>query len=309
MTSQRSDEQNLLASAAVVVGVDGSEGADHALRWAAHYAALRDRELRIVHATDLRGIRRVIGTYNVVVPPVVEAVEAHGKAVVGRAADAARSVSAGLRLTTMVSDDPPARLLIEQSSGAFATVVGATGSAGTLAHLGSTLLAVSAHGHGSIVVVRPDPESGNIVRDGGPVVVGVDGSRVSEAAIAAAFAEAAERRADLVAVHVWSDWDYGRFAGQDDPLLPGACLEEAERAILAERLAGWQEKYPDVQVWRKVYLSAPVPHLLTWSKSAQLLIVGSRGRGGLRGALLGSTSNSLVQHADCPVMVVHPAHR
>ncbi|GAB2727981.1 universal stress protein [Nocardia thraciensis] len=309
MSVRRSGDSHRLASAAVVVGVDGSEGSDSALRWAARYAALRDRELRIVHGTDLRGMRRVIGIYEVVVPPVVEAVERHGKAVVARAERTAHAAAHGLRVTTMVSDDSPAHVLIEQSDGAFVTVLGATGSAGTMAHLGSTLLAVSSHGHGAVVVVRSDPESDNVVRDSGPVVVGIDGSRVGEAAIAAAFAEAAERRTDLVAVHVWSDWDYGRFAGQDDPLLPYANLEEVEHAILAERLAGWQEKYPDVRVCRKVYMSAPVRHLLTWSESAQLLVVGSRGRGGFLGAVLGSTSNSLVQHAHCPVMVVHPADR
>ncbi|WP_429419835.1 universal stress protein [Nocardia sp. GAS34] len=107
-----------------------------------------------------------------------------------------------------------------------------------------------------------------------------------------------------MAVHVCSDWDFGRFAGTGT-LIPDADAEVAESAILAERLAGWQEEYPDVPVTRQTYLSAPAAKLQEYSKTAQLIVVGSHGRGGVRGLLLGSTSNYLVQHAYCPVMVVH----
>ncbi|WP_236567036.1 universal stress protein [Nocardia sp. CY41] len=133
----------------------------------------------------------------------------------------------------------------------------------------------------------------------------MDGSPVSDMAIAVAFTEAAERGVGLVAVHVWTDWDSGRFAGHIN--LAETELDKVERAILAERVAGWQEKFPDVRITRKAEVSAPAPHLLAWSKIAQLLVVGSRGRGGFAGMLLGSTANTLVQHASCPVMVVHPA--
>nr|WP_246350895.1 universal stress protein [Nocardia barduliensis] len=77
--------------------------------------------------------------------------------------------------------------------------------------------------------------------------------------------------------------------------------------MLAEHLAGWQEKYPEVQVTHKVSVARPRTLLTAWSKSAQLLVVGSRGRGGFRDLLLGSTSNFLVQHAHCPVVVAHGA--
>ncbi len=73
-----------------------------------------------------------------------------------------------------------------------------------------------------------------------------------------------------------------------------------------ERLAGWRDRYPDVEVQRELYIDGPRTHLLAWSQKAQLVVVGSRGRGGFRGLLLGSTSNELVQKAQCPVMVVRP---
>ncbi|QLY28548.1 universal stress protein [Nocardia huaxiensis] len=305
MTAHAYGDPHLLASAAVVVGVDGSPGSETALRWAAAYAAGRGRGLHIVHGMDLVGINRVLGVYEVVVPRLVESARAHGKAVVLHAERLVRELEPGLRVTVHLSADDATRLLIERSATAYAVVLGATGENGTVSHLGSTLLAVTAHARCPVLVVRPDPDADNTVRETGPVVVGVDGSPVSEAAIGAAFVEAAERRTTLVAVHVWSDWVFGKFAGAK-PLPALGDLDNVEEAILAERLAGWREKYPEVEVTRRIYFSDPATHLRTWSALAQLVVVGNRGRGGLMGMLLGSTTHSLVQHAHCPVMVVHP---
>ncbi|WP_280246623.1 universal stress protein [Nocardia abscessus] len=305
MTEQRFGDPHHLATAKVIVGVDGSDGSWTALRWAARFAAERRRELEILHGMDLVGAGWVLGDYEVVVPSVVDAIREQGQDVVARAERVARSVAPELPISVRVTTDTGKQLLIEHSAEAYAVVIGATGDAGTFAHLGSTLLAVTAHAQGTVVIVRTDPDADGAVRTSGPVVVGVDGSPVGDAAIAAAFTEAAERGVELVAVHVWSDWDSGRFAGHSN--LVEAELDNVERAILAERIAGWQEKFPGVRVTRKVEVSAPAPHLLDWSKIAQLLVVGSRGRGGFAGMLLGSTANTLVQHASCPVMVVHPA--
>ncbi|MEV0686929.1 universal stress protein [Nocardia sp. NPDC050378] len=131
----------------------------------------------------------------------------------------------------------------------------------------------------------------------------MDGSSVGEPAFGAAFAEASHRGTELVAVQAWSDLSKGEYGGTDYLDMPIEGFEAAEQALLAERLAGWSEKYPDVVVRREVDVSGPRERLAEWSKTAQLLVVGSRGRGGL---LLGSTGNWLVQHTDCPVMVVHP---
>nr|WP_084467246.1 universal stress protein [Nocardia arthritidis] len=304
MTERRFDDPHHLASAKVIVGVDGSDGSWAAVGWAAQFAAERGRELEILHGMGLVGAGGVLGDYEVIVPSVIDMVREQGKDVVARAERLARSIAPGLRVSARASTDAGSELLIGHSAEAYAVVIGATGDAGTLTHWGSTLLAVTAHAQGTVVVVRADPDAGGAVHASGPVVLGVDGSPVGEAAIAAAFAEAAERGAELVAVHVWSDWDFGRFAGHTS--LGELDLDDVERAILAERLAGWQEKFPQVRVARKVEVSAPGPHLLDWSKVAQLLVVGSRGRGGFAGMLLGSTANTLVQHASCPVMVVHP---
>lgn len=194
-------------------------------------------------------------------------------------------------------------MLIEQSATAHMTAIGAWGvSGGGL--LGSTVLSVSAHAHGAVVVVR-DTGTEQRTRHSGPVVVGVDGSEFSRAAVAAAFFEAGERHCELLVVHCWSDLRFGWFAGLPDAIADRGA-ESAAQELVTQQLAGWADKYPDVTVKRKLYMSGPCHHLVEWSKSAQLFVTGSRGRGGFAGLLLGSTSNALVQSARCPVMVVHP---
>ncbi|WP_040815327.1 universal stress protein [Nocardia concava] len=304
MTEHEYDDPHHLASAGVVVGVDGSPGSDIAVRWAADLAASRDRELQLIHGLDLVGTSAIVGPYAVVTPAVIDAVRGKGREVIRHAREIAQAAHPDLRVSEHLYNDSSAGLLTDLSATAYAVVIGATGNAGTLAHLGSTLLSVTAHASGNVIVVRPDPEADNAVHASGPVVVGIDCGPVSEPAIAAAFAEASERGANLVAVHIWSDWSAGIFAGdQGMPALDD--VETVEESVLSERLAGWQEKYPDVSVIRRVYVSNPAAQLQEWSKLAQLIVVGNRGRGGFVGLLLGSTAHSLVQHAHCPVMVVH----
>ncbi|WP_227999558.1 universal stress protein [Nocardia australiensis] len=304
MIAHPDENPHQLASAAVVVGTDGSSTSDAAVRWAAQTAARKRRRLLIVHGLDLAGTRAVLGSYDAMEPSVTAPMHAHGEHILTKARELAHDFNPELAVITELFEANPAKLLIELSQSADLVALGATPGVGTVAHLGSTLLTVVSHGHGATVVVR-GTDAGQPAHRGGPVVVGVDGSPVGEAAIAAAFAEASERDAELVTVHAWSDLSVGAFAGSAYLEIPVVDLEIAEHALLAERLAGWQEKYPDVTVTRKVSVFGPRELLVKWSESAQLIVVGSRGRGGFRSLLLGSTSNWLVQHADCPVMVVH----
>ncbi len=142
----------------------------------------------------------------------------------------------------------------------------------------------------------------------GPVVVGVDGSPASESALAIAFDEASLRGADLVAVHTWIEFSSdSAYAYAHQFIVDWDVIETRERELLAERLAGWQERYPDVTVRRVVTRDRPVRCLLEHAADAQLLVVGSRGHSGLPGMLLGSTSQALIYHAPCPLLVVRPA--
>ncbi|WP_054812646.1 universal stress protein [Nocardia arizonensis] len=304
MTIDHDTDPHRLATAPLVVGVDGDHTCEQAIRWAARTAARRGRRLHIVHALDFSSTRAILGSYDVMAPSATEGMHDHGDHVLAAAVRVARDAAPDVTIATELSEANPAELLIALSESAHMVVLGARSDAGAAHYLGSTLLKVTAHGHGAIVVVHDTD-----IREAGPVVVAIDGSPVGEPAIATAFAEASELGTDVVAMHAWSDIDAGTFAGATYLELPVADLEVAEHTLLAERLAGWQEKYPDVRVTREVFADGPRHHLADASTTAQLIVVGSRGRGGFRGLLLGSTSTWIMRHAHCPVMVVHPERR
>ncbi|MGO4615427.1 universal stress protein [Nocardia sp. 2YAB30] len=132
---------------------------------------------------------------------------------------------------------------------------------------------------------------------------------MSDAAVEAAFREAALRKTDLVAVYAWSDPPAGRFTRLLESVEGSFDIAAVEQTVLAERLAGRWERFPEVVVRREVSRGIPRERLLEWSRAARLLVVGSRGRGVLAGMLLGPTGSMLVHRAECPVMVVHPPDR
>ncbi|GAA4524698.1 universal stress protein [Amycolatopsis samaneae] len=288
----------------ILVGTDGSADAERAVAWAAGVAAARGDVLRIVSAVNIAGLY-----YGVGAPPpesMLNDLQQASEGFVRQGEVIARSVSPGIRVEGRTLPEAPVPLLVEQSRDARMLVVGGAGRGEFLsAVLGSTTAAVVAHARCPVAVVRGREDTGEVPSDG-PVVVGIDGSPVSERAVAVAFEEASLRNAPLVALHAWSDVAYDSI-GNTAQLLPGwESVKDGEERLLAERLAGWQEKYPDVEIRRDLRADRPRHALLELSEGARLVVVGSRGRGGFTGMLLGSTSQALVQHARCPVLVVRP---
>ncbi len=192
----------------------------------------------------------------------------------------------------------PATTLIEMSNDAEMVVVGTSGR-GLLARgvLGSVSSTVVRHASCPVAVVRDEDLPGQDA----PVLVGIDGSRTSEHATELAFDEASRRGVDLVALHAWSD------VTTEVPFLDWATVEEEGQRSLGEALAGWGERYPDVTVRRVIVRDRPAHHLIEAAESAQLVVVGSHGRGGLTGVLLGSVSNTLLHSVRIPVIVAKPA--
>ncbi|MEU4767664.1 universal stress protein [Actinosynnema sp. NPDC023794] len=141
--------------------------------------------------------------------------------------------------------------------------------------------------------------------DAGPVVVGIDGSQISEAALAFAFEAADTREVPLIAVRARTD---SVIEAAMVPLVDWDAVEAEERSLLAERLAGWGEKYPDVVMRPVVVRDRPAHALIEQAigTAAQLVVVGSRGRGGAAGLVLGSASHAVLHHSPCPVAVVRP---
>jgi nucleotide-binding universal stress UspA family protein len=282
----------------IVVAVDGSDSALDATRWAAGEAQRRGRGLRIVHtyAWPLPAYRPGFADMTA----LHDAIQENAATVLRDAETAVADVAPGLHPETEASPGSVTPVLREISAHAALLVLGSRGLGGFTGLLvGSVAVALAAHALCPVVVVR-----GSEHDRGGPVVVGVDGSAASQAAVALAFEEAATRRCDLVAVHASIDSAFPVTpAGGFYPGWDWTALTDQATATLVERLAGWQEKYPDVPVRRVVEQDRPARALLNAARDAQLLVVGSRGRGGFAGLMLGSVSQAMIQHAPCPVMI------
>lgn len=280
----------------IAVAVDGSPAANAAVYWAAREAAMKNIPLTVVHA---------VATPTVTFPPVpypeslVTNLQDEGKQAIMHAVKIAeeampsdRKVPIGKELVYAT----PAAALLTLSDAAEMIVMGSHGR-GMLARglLGSVSSTVVRHANCPVAVVR-DEEVPD--RQDAPVLLGVDGSPASELATQIAFDEASRRDVDLVAIHAWSDSAVNEVFDIDWP-----SMEEETRRSLAESLAGWRERYPEVTVHRLIARDRPAQHLIDQSKTAQLVVVGSHGRGGLTRMLLGSVSNAVLHGVKVPVIV------
>ncbi|GAA0919124.1 universal stress protein [Pseudonocardia zijingensis] len=282
----------------MVAGIDGSESALHAVRWAAAEAGRRGVPLRVVTAFDWDR-KHPVGETDLAATYRETALSEARRHLADAAATAERTVP-GLEVEQQLVVGAPIAVLAAESERAQLVVVGDRGLGGiTGLLLGSVSAGLGAHAKSPLVVVRgnrdPDPAA--------PVVVGVDGSPLSEAAVAFSYEAAAARGVPLVAVHTWRE-----LVGDLDlaPMLDWDAIATDEAEVLAERLAGWGEKYPDVPVRRTSTRGRPGHALVEESARAQLVVVGSRGRGSLAGLVLGSVSHAVLHHSHCPVAVVRP---
>jgi nucleotide-binding universal stress UspA family protein len=286
----------------VVVGIDHSEAAAAAVRYAADLASRRRSRLRVVHAIESAEliVRATVGW-----TADLEAIRrGSAERLMGATLDGIATRHPDLDVSSSLDSGPTVPVLLQESEQAGTVVLGSHGAGGFAGlALGSTTLQVASHAHCPVVAVRAEAADAAAARRG--VVVGVDGSQLSEAAVEYGLRSASAWGEPLVAVHAWT---------QPAQLGPGEMLplvydpelvEQEERLVLAESMAGWAEKYPDVTVDAKVVRGHPVPSLVQEAKDARLLVVGSRGRGSVASLVLGSVSHGVLHHAHGPVAVVH----
>ncbi len=270
----------------VIVGVDGSSSSLDAADRAAEEARLRGARLRIVHAfarpSDL--------------DPMI-----HG--VLAETEQRLHERVPGLEIMRTVVSGDALTVLRTESRHAVLTVLGRRGRSrfGDLL-LGSTSMQLAAHGHGPLMVMRgrADPQ--------GPVLLAADGSPAGNAAASFAFTEAALRGAPLMAMHVWNTWSEPTpYEDPGDPLSVVVDLDQLEqrhRRLLEEAMSPWMAAHPDVVVQPRLERGRVRQTLLEATRGAQLVVAGTRGHGGVAGMLLGSVSQALLLHAECPVTVV-----
>ncbi|MGK5740546.1 universal stress protein [Micromonospora sp. URMC 103] len=288
---------NSSGGAAVVVGVDGSEPALRAVRLAASEAARRHRPLRVVHGFiwPLLHVPLTAPPDN----PPGGGLRDQAQQVVARAVAEAEATAPGTRVSGEIIDGEASAVLLGEAPAAAMIVLGDRGLGGFSALLvGSVAVQVASYADCPVLVAR------GAERTDGPVVVGVDGSEVSTLAVAFAADTAAARGTDLLALHAYRH-PVSTGPGDMQPLVYDETqLSGEEERILAESLAGLGERQPQLRVTRRAVHARPGPALAEASRQAQLVVVGGQGRGEFTGLLLGSVSQSVLHHADCPVAVV-----
>lgn len=280
----------------IVVGVDGSEASDTALEWATRTAMLEGLDLSVVGAADL-----LHSSYNpsIVIPEgVVDASTREAAAVVHEAVSRARDHSEGIAVDGRTMSGSASAVLTQESAHASLTVVGTRGLSGVKGlFLGSVSISVAAHAASPVAVVAGAAGTG-------PVIAAIDGSPLTERILDVAFHQAALRETGLLVVHSWTDLSSEVIRDYDvdtDRLF--AAADEAH-ALITTWIDRVGPAHPKVHVERIVAADGAAHRILDAASDARLIVMGSRGRGGFAGLLLGSTSQAVLHHASCPVLIV-----
>lgn len=288
-----------LVRGSVVVGVDGSEASAAAVDWAARFAVREARTLSVVHACGLPGR----------MPDLADVLDCERGllSVGGRLAEdavvEARLTEPDVRVRSLVVLGSAGNALVEASETATVVVVGARGrGAVARALLGSVSDQVARESCCPVVVVRDRAMS-----SGRPVVVGVDGTPASTAAVEFAFHRAAVRSVPLHVLH--ASWGVRGRASAGVELTGYArriTLSAEQERFVAELVAGLSEKYPEVTVTEVYRRGDAVGELVAASRDASLVVVGARGRRRSVSSVLGSVSRAVAERAECPVVVARP---
>jgi nucleotide-binding universal stress UspA family protein len=285
-----------MSSYPVLIGYDGSTSAGAALTWAQDEAARRSAPLELVYVYEWAASVTPVPLGAAWPDP---AVRREAVATVDEAVARAHAARPQVELTGTVVDGtvvPTLRKLSEQAQLLVLGNRGLGGFTGLLA--GSVATGVATHARCPVVVVRGStpPEQ--------PVVVGVDDSPDADRAVGFGFDQAAARGVPLVAVRAWQPPPVPWRSDIRPLVYDSEELAASERRLASQALSRWQDKHPEVPVSIRLLPSTPAHALIAASAEAQLVVVGSRGRGGFRGLLLGSVARQLIHHAHCPVAVV-----
>lgn len=287
-------------TAPVVVGYDGSQASAAAVEWATAEAVRERAPLRIAEVFEVVVASRP-SPGKVVPLAALRTVRERGLEAL---AESIRLQYPHLAVETVLLEGSPAAALVEETAQAQMLVLGSRGLGGFAGMLiGSVAVQVSTHAQCPIVVVPPDTL---LTLHAQPmVVVGVDGSKLSAKAIDFAFEQAELIGARLVAVHAWTSPLSTYANGQGELVFDNEQVRKTSEVLVAESLAGPRADHPDIQVDVELISGKAARAILHLAGGADLVVLGSRGRGGFTGLLLGSTSQQVLHHAHCPVAIIH----
>jgi nucleotide-binding universal stress UspA family protein len=283
----------------VVVGYDGSEISEVAVRFAADEARMRGLDLEVLTAWDQPTVDLGMGAGAAIDPDLSEVVAAQAAELAARGARLARD--SGMAASSTAVPGPAAAALVERARTADLVVVSSHGrNAVSDVLLGGVSRQVATHAACPVIVVRDGARAHS-------VVVGIDDSPQAARALDFAFDEASRRAWPLRALHAWDVSVIG-FDVDASTYPAGGILDDvkdAEARLSAEVLAGHVARYPDVDVEVRLRRGAAAGVLVEASRDAGLLVLGSRGRGGFASLLLGSVSHRVIHRSTCSVAIVH----
>lgn len=280
-------------AATIVAGIDGSGCARRAARWAAAEAVRSHGRLRLVHAYSLHPAGS--SGYNPYPANMLPELRDDGLALLQDCADRLRTEFPRLEISTEQSYGDAAGALRFASEDARLTVVGAHGTNRVAVALGSVAADIAATNPIPVAIIHPQEPPAS-----GPVVVGINDTSTDDATLDFAFQAAASRHATLTAVRCYTRPTLSYL----DLLAQDTVVPESEYQMVSERVAKFARKFPAVAVHQVVIHDRPASALLDYAQFAQLVVVGSRGYGGISGMLVGSVSHELITYSTAPLVIV-----
>jgi nucleotide-binding universal stress UspA family protein len=282
----------------IIVGVDGSEQSRRALTWAVEQASAEHRTVTLVHA--INDVALAYPDALIAIPPEArDALSTAGHELLNQAHAEVERLAPELVVHEVFRLQDPREVLLELSRDAHMVVVGSRGRGKVRSLLlGSVGVALVRHAECPVVVHRP----GNLgtVRNG--VLVGADSSPESLVVLDFAYQQASLRHLPLTVLHCYRDVQAAAYGGY---VMPAQVIDvESERLGLAESMAGFAEKYPDVHVHTEITNDAPHVAMVKLGERMNLVVIGSHRAGRVVQMLFGMVSVSVVEHANCPVAVL-----
>jgi len=302
MTKETIATSSKIVGSKIVVGVDGSEPSTAALRWAAHEAHRRGAEVLVVSCYSAP----VYGSPMGAVYPAREELAMYKEgaaALVGRATDIVAEIDPQLTVDALIEMSAPATAISDAAHQGDEIVVGATGHTDFLDGLLGSVTTSVMHRARVPVIVVPAKSVAEAAPKMQKIVVGVDGSVSSLQALDWAYDEALLTGAELTVVHGWIYPYDGPRTSVNEPreLMQLDATEELKTSVAS---LGDRSRSGAVPIHAKLVEQSPAEALLGEAKDADLLVVGSRGRGVLLASLLGSVCHTVVHHATCPVAII-----